>query len=419
MTARGRPIGRLTSALPLDAVLLARLQSATAVGSGAALLLIDNGRVIAGPIGLNDAVGLQPGRPSEVRLSGSDYRALDAPLIGESSVRLAAAVQQSGIEQSEAQTRRSIVLASIATVLALALAADSLVPGVEQRARRRRKEDERDTMELLGNALVAAHDRHALLPVVLATMVEATGAVGGRLIEDNIEVARHGDLTSGEEPLRLALSGGSTESRLVLYPPAGGFTPADRTLADLLTSQASIALENARLHAIARHEAVTDPLTGLANRRRFMEELGLKVSRVQRYSRELAVILVDLDNFKGINDHHGHAAGDDVLCAVAGVLLSGVRDLDVPARLGGEEFAVLLPETNLEGATILAERLRQQVAELRLSVPGGQSPVTASFGIAASPPARSADALLEAADAALYRAKRAGKNCVKTAGDAG
>jgi diguanylate cyclase (GGDEF)-like protein len=417
VTVLGRPIGRVEAALALDELLLRGLQAKAALGGAAVLLLVDNGRVIAGPTGAADRVELQPGQAGVVSLSGVEYRVLDNPLIGESSVRLAAGVDQRGIEEATARTRRSIVLASIATLLALALAADSLVPGVEQRARRRRKEDEREAMELLGNALVAAHDRHALLPVVLATMVEATGAVGGRLFEDNVEVARHGELSSPEDALRLTLSGGTAESRLVLYAPAGGFTAGDRALADLLARQASVALENARLHAIARHEAVTDPLTGLANRRRFMEELGTEVSRVHRYGRDVSVILVDLDDFKDINDRFGHSVGDDVLCAVAGVLLSGVRELDVSARLGGEEFAVLLPETNVEGAAILAERLRRQVAELQLAGPAGLLPVTASFGVAAGPSARSADALLEVADKALYRAKRDGKNRVRTAGE--
>jgi diguanylate cyclase (GGDEF)-like protein len=300
------------------------------------------------------------------------------------------------------------------TLPALALAVHTLLPGVEHRDRRRRKTDDREAMELLGEALVAAHDRQALLPVVLVTMVEATGAVGGRLFEDNVEVARHGKLSSADETLRLALSGVG-ESRLVLYAPAGGFTAADRALGGLLAGQASIALENARLDAIARYEAVTDPLTGLANRRRFLAALELEVSRVQRYGRQLSVILVDLDDFKRINDSHGHSAGDDVLCAVAGVLLTSVRDVDVPARLGGEEFAVLLPETDLEGAAVLAERLRRLVEELRLPPPAGQTPVTATFGVAASPPGRSAGAVLEIADVALLRGKREGKNLVERA----
>jgi diguanylate cyclase (GGDEF)-like protein len=254
--------------------------------------------------------------------------------------------------------------------------------------------------------------------VVLATMVEATGAAGGRLFEGGFEIERHGELSADEEPLRLTLDDGSGDTKLVLYPPPHGFTSADRSLADLLAGQASIALENARLHAIARHEAVTDPLTGLANRRRFMEVLDLELSRARRYGRELSLILVDLDDFKAINDDHGHAAGDDVLCAVAGTLLGGIREHDVPARLGGEELALLLPETSLVGATVLADRLRRQLLELRLRSPASQVQPTASFGVASSPPAGTVEALLAAADAALYRAKRDGKNCVRATDEA-
>jgi diguanylate cyclase (GGDEF)-like protein len=415
VVAGDRSIGRVVSSLPLDENLLRRLQAGAALDSDAVLLRAGGTRVIAGPIGAGEPLPLELGRAEQVRLSGVDYRALTSPLIGDSSVRLAAALEQRGIAQSAAQTRRSIVLASIATLMALALAAHLIAPGAQRRARRRRKRDDREAMALLGSALAASHDRRALQPVVLATMVEATGAVGGRLFEDAFEVARHGDLSADKEPFRLTLNDGSTDSRLVLYPPPRGFSSADRSLADLLAGQASIALENARLHAIARYEAVTDPLTGLANRRRFMEVLDLELSRAQRYGRVLSLILIDLDDFKAINDDHGHAAGDDVLCAVAGTLLGGVREHDVPARLGGEELAVLLPETNLAGATVLAERLRLQMLELRLTSPASQMQPTASFGVASRPPAGTAEALLGAADAALYRAKRHGKNCVRAA----
>jgi len=160
--------------------------------------------------------------------------------------------------------------------------------------------------------------------------------------------------------------------------------------------------------------ARTDPLTGLANRRHFDEQLRRVVAETDRFGGSCSLILIDLDHFKAINDEHGHEAGDAVLRHVAQVLGDGVRTVDLCARYGGEEIAVLLPQTATQGAAELAERLRQTL-ESRSSLHGGQRiPVTASIGVATYPsPVPYGDWLVLAADKALYEAKGAGRNCVR------
>jgi len=186
-----------------------------------------------------------------------------------------------------------------------------------------------------------------------------------------------------------------------------------RALAQSLSAQASIALENARLHGIVQRQAITDELTELANRRYFMEKLETELRRAERFDEPLALVFADLDDFKRVNDRFGHHVGDEVLRAFADVLRKRVRTIDLGARLGGEEFAVLLIETDLKGAEALAESLRVAVEALEVRVVGGPPVhVTASFGIAAYPQTHAADELMTAADLALYRAKREGKNRV-------
>ncbi|MBP6633091.1 MAG: diguanylate cyclase [Kofleriaceae bacterium] len=157
--------------------------------------------------------------------------------------------------------------------------------------------------------------------------------------------------------------------------------------------------------------AATDDKTGLRSHRFFVERLDEELARAQRYGHTLTVALIDLDGFKAVNDRHGHLAGDRVLREVADLLSASLRLMDVVARFGGDEFALLLPDTNLAGAAILGERLRVLVAATALgaSAPGE---VTLSMGLAAVPDHRvdSAAALLELADAALYAAKQGGRN---------
>lgn len=161
--------------------------------------------------------------------------------------------------------------------------------------------------------------------------------------------------------------------------------------------------------------ARTDPLTGLSNRRHFDEQLRRVVAETDRFGGTCSLILVDLDHFKDVNDHFGHEAGDTVLRNVAQLLGDAVRTVDLCARYGGEEIAVLLPQTSQLGAVELAERLRQTV-EGRESMYGGRTVgITASFGVATYPtPVGSGDQLVAAADKALYEAKAAGRNCVRS-----
>jgi diguanylate cyclase (GGDEF)-like protein len=159
--------------------------------------------------------------------------------------------------------------------------------------------------------------------------------------------------------------------------------------------------------------ATRDPLTRAANKRSFTEALSREFAFSRRHGRPLAAIAFDLDHFKRINDTHGHAAGDHVLARVADVVSSAIRAEDLFARIGGEEFAVLLRDTPLEGALQCAERIRQAIERTTFASAGATIPVTISVGVATLGPAHAKPAeLLDAADRALYEAKHTGRNRV-------
>jgi diguanylate cyclase (GGDEF)-like protein len=322
------------------------------------------------------------------------------------------------------------LLAALATGVAVALFV-SLVrrpsrgtdsgSGPSHRERRRApvsgRREAREALALVGDALAATHNPRALMPVILNVITEATGARGGRLLQDGEEVGWVGDL-NGTSGVEFDMSAGdeTTTMKLVLHPPEAGFGEETTKLAEWLSSQAAIALENARLHDVVQWQAITDELTGLVNRRRFLDALHAEIARGQRLGGQLSVVLADLDDFKLINDRFGHHAGDEVLLAFAELLRAHGRDVDVAARLGGEEFAILLPETGLEGARAGAERLRQSLADRRIRLSErDEVTVTASFGVAELAEGQSVDSLLRAADGALYRAKELGKNRVEVA----
>jgi two-component system cell cycle response regulator len=182
----------------------------------------------------------------------------------------------------------------------------------------------------------------------------------------------------------------------------------DPTDLDLLRARARTLLELKQYLDSCQEAAFTDHLTGLANRRRFERQLEREVARTERYSRPFCLLLVDIDNFKGVNDTYGHDAGDETLRRVANVIQSGTRGIDTGARIGGDEFAIILPETDLVRGLEVAERLRAEIAALDHG-PAGR--VTASLGVAELPAcARTGEELRPAADAALYEAKRGGRD---------
>lgn len=159
--------------------------------------------------------------------------------------------------------------------------------------------------------------------------------------------------------------------------------------------------------------ASLDHLTGLANKRVFNEELARQVSTANRYQRSLCLIVCDLDHFKRVNDNYGHSSGDQVLKKVAQAISESIRDVDVAARWGGEEFAILLPETKLDGAVTQAERIKDTIQACTFWFDDTEVRVSASFGVVEmSNKEQNVGDLFDHADKLLYRAKRAGRNCV-------
>ena len=306
-----------------------------------------------------------------------------------------------------------------------------------------------ETVKRVGESLGKGLDRDALLGIVVQTAVDGVGAEGGRVVlsasangAQPEEAARAGNVSSylaammaaeaaalaNGAPAETQISGANALARPLPAPepdkgmvgvisiarPGGAFTERQQELFAYLARQAAISIENVGLHETIQRQAVTDELTGLFNHRRFQEVMTAEVERVRRFEQELGLIMLDIDNFKRVNDTYGHLQGDHVLREVARVLRETSREIDEPARYGGEEMAVALPQTGLEGAFEFAERVRSRIEALELPLVEGDGilRVTASFGVAALPHSAKPDkdALVAAADAALYRAKRSGKN---------
>ena len=463
---RGRPLGRVVVSVPLDDELVARLRARPAFAHEDRLALVTDGRVVVGPRALADAT-LPLRAAGDLRFGGEEYRGIATSLSsGAVDATLVAYTPRSGIAAETADLkRRMLLLAALALAISGALAYflgraivrqlkqlsdaagavargdfSSRVPvrGRDEFASLSRAFNDmgaqlssrleelawergrtRDAISRFGEALAATTNPFLLVPVIVESTVEATGAAGGRLILNGEELARAGDPDAGPEPLEIALTTVSGESAaLLLTPPAADFSDDARELAYWLASQARTALENASLHKRLELEAVTDALTELPNRRQFQHQLDQELVRAQRFEHPLALVVADLDNFKQVNDRHGHLTGDEVLRAFSEILRDAVREVDTAARYGGEEFALLLPETDAEGARAVADRVRVSLAERRFeSLPHLVVSATASFGIATYPELSTAEALFAEADLALYRAKASGKNRVEVAGD--
>jgi diguanylate cyclase (GGDEF)-like protein len=351
------------------------------------------------------------GRPYYLSTGGRSYRAVHVLLATGTGV--VALVPRHEIDASVHRRQLYTFGAASLTMVALALVILLFLPDARSAVLAGRR-GQRSPLALFGDVVAAAHDPRALLPVILETTVSATGAVGGALIWDGETVAELGSDPRPAEHLVLSLDDEVGGRLLMLYPPRLGFTAAERELARSLAGHGRIALDNARLHGVVRRQAVTDDLTDLSNRRRFMEALRQEVARSARLDTPLALVLFDLDHFKQINDRCGHQAGDDVLRSAADVIRMRVRGTDLAARIGGEEFAVILPGTDLAGAMSLAENLRRDISE-GVAVPDPSLILTASFGVAEHHPGEPAESLIGVADRALYRAKADGRDRVHAA----
>jgi len=198
-----------------------------------------------------------------------------------------------------------------------------------------------------------------------------------------------------------------------------GMSVQDYPHAMILVRQFARGLRRARLYHAVQELAVTDSLTGTATRRYASERIDEEVARARAYGISLTFMMIDIDDFKAVNDMHGHLVGDSILCEVARRVRHEIREVDMIGRYGGEEFMVLAPQTGREGAGILAERIRRGVAEQPVRAYDETLQVSISVGVAIFPQdADTAQALIEAADKALYAAKAGGKNCVRFAGPA-
>jgi diguanylate cyclase (GGDEF)-like protein len=303
----------------------------------------------------------------------------------------------------------------------------------------------RESIRRIGQTFASNLDRPALLDLALRTAVDAVQASSGRLSvryrneEPLAETVRVGSLAGLEErvydaeraalgdgALGEATSGDVSVASVALGPVVPGgrphglitvtrrgrpFTDDDREVLRSLAAQATLALENVELHYQIRRQAVTDELTGLANHGRFQELLGAEIEQVRRYQHPVGLIMLDIDDFKSVNDTYGHQQGDVVLKHVAQVLRDSSRETDAPARYGGEEMALILSHTDLEGSYAIAERVRNAIEALRIPRLDRQGVlrITASLGVAASTNGQK-DGLIADADGALYEAKRQGKN---------
>jgi len=320
----------------------------------------------------------------------------------------------------------------------------------------------------IGDTLSGTHDLDRILTVVLETAMAATRAGAGAVwllgsdrtelelaVGEGLEgravppamrlalgagiagrVARSGEALRGRlGPGELLGVAGEPSARAVLAVPLKSsttvigvltvydrqdgevFDEADLATLRTFTSQATVAVDNVLLHEEARRMSITDGLTGLWNYRYFTMTIGKEIERAARFGRPLALLILDLDRFKLVNDVYGHQRGDAVLVELAGRVRGMVRDVDTVARYGGEEFVVILPETDEDGAAQAAERIRAAVRR-RPFAEGGDQPleVTVSIGAAVFPlHGGSSTALLRRADEALFTAKRAGRDTWRVA----
>jgi two-component system, cell cycle response regulator len=314
--------------------------------------------------------------------------------------------------------------------------------------RRQRLEIE-NSVRRIGEAFASGLDRQALLSILVETavgtcdadygIVALSGHVGAEAEAGKATEAIHDAALAAEQralrsptPVQVESDGahalasslgriGTTEApvgAMTVAREGRAFSRGEREVFLYLLGQATTSVENVALHELVSEQAVTDDLTGLANKRAFRETMDREAARAARFGHDLSLLMVDLDDFKAVNDRYGHLQGDEVLRAVSQILRAESRGIDLPGRYGGEEFVIALPETDREGAIEVAERVRERVEAERVPLleSAGTLLVTASLGVATMP-GGGADVvdLISAADSALYEAKRSGKNIVRSA----
>ncbi|HEU5243362.1 MAG TPA: diguanylate cyclase [Gaiellaceae bacterium] len=459
-----RRLGAVVATIPLDRNLVESLRSGAALASGYVLALLEGSRVVASSPSLAGQVPVAAGQNATVRLGGTRYRAFVAPALQRApAARLAVLTREALIDAADARTRerllagllaclalvgvvaylqgRSIVrnLARFATAArgiargslhervpvrgrdefaALGAALNDMAAQLEARLAELEAERgrARESLARFGEALAATHDAKQLLRIVAAAALEATSARGSRIVSADGSGVTSGDADGEGERLIVPLTA-SSERFGTLELVSDSFSKEQRMNAASLAAHAVVALDNARLHAMVERQALVDGLTGLANRRATADALHAEAARAERLETPFSVVLADLDEFKEVNDVYGHAVGDDVLRVFAEVLRETLRESDVAGRWGGEEFLLLLPGADEEGAAQLADRVRRGLAARSIhGVPDLH--VTASFGVAEYAGETHTEQLVAAADSALYRAKRAGKDRVEPAAGA-
>jgi two-component system, cell cycle response regulator len=242
---------------------------------------------------------------------------------------------------------------------------------------------------------------------------------------DQLQMVTEADMAGEPHPLVANASSGMASPIHSMVPATGvlevvssrdlAFGPHDRLVLQTLADLVGVAVHNSRMYHELKVLATKDTLTGIFNRHSILAHLEAELARSQHHDQPLSVVMVDVDAFKQVNDLYGHAAGDVALQSVARLIQNTIRRNDIAGRMGGEEFLIVLPETNQEGALVIAERLRQSCENKLIEVDGQKAlRLTMSLGLASWPEASAAIAndLVKKADMALYQAKDNGRNCV-------